>query len=107
MILIVDNVSYVLVEVMGFLNDKVLLDVSGKKYEFVFVGFGKSEDFEGKDVKGKVVVIFCGDIVFVDKVDNVKKVGVVVMVIYNNVEGIIFDILGIFLLSICLLKVDG
>ncbi|MDC0702961.1 MULTISPECIES: S8 family serine peptidase [Priestia] len=105
--LTVDNASYASAEVMGFPNDKALLDASGKKYEFVPVGLGKPEDFEGKDVKGKVAVISRGDIAFVDKVDNAKKAGAVATVIYNNVEGTIPDIPGTSLPSIRLSKADG
>lgn len=54
------------------------------------------------------MVVKCGSIVFVDKVDNVKKVGVIGMVVYNNVVGEIeVNVLGMFVLIIKLLLEDG
>lgn len=47
-------------------------------------GFGKANNFNGLNVKGKVALISRGDIPFVEKVKNAKNAGAVAVLIYNN-----------------------
>lgn len=54
-------------------------------YELVNVpGIGAEKDFQGMDVKEKVVLVSRGEIPFVDKIKNAKKAGAAAALIYNN-----------------------
>lgn len=55
--------------------------------ELIDVGEGKSEDFSGRAVSGKVALIRRGVISFTEKVNNAANAGALAAVIYNNVEG--------------------
>lgn len=93
---------------MGYNKEDDVKVFNNKEVEFVEVGIGEVKDFEGKDLIGKVVVVKWGSIVFVDKVDNVKKVGVIGMVVYNNFFGEIeVNVSGMFVLMIKFLLEDG
>lgn len=59
---------------------------SDTKSELIDCGFGNPEDFEGKDLNGKVALISRGDITFVEKQINAQAAGATVVVIYNNVD---------------------
>ncbi|WP_075618341.1 S8 family serine peptidase [Paenisporosarcina indica] len=48
---------------------------------------GNLVDFDGIDVKGKIVLIARGDIAFVDKVANAKEKGAVGVIIHNSAAG--------------------
>lgn len=52
--------------------------------EFVEVGLGYPEDYEGKDLNGKVALISRGEFNFVDKIMNAQSAGAVAAIIYNN-----------------------
>ncbi|SCG81813.1 lactocepin [Proteiniborus sp. DW1] len=52
--------------------------------EFVDVGFGYPEDYEGKDLNGKVALISRGQIDFVSKIMNAQNAGAAVAIVYNN-----------------------
>ncbi|RXT03628.1 M20/M25/M40 family metallo-hydrolase [Ammoniphilus sp. CFH 90114] len=56
-------------------------DITG---ELVYIGLGKLEDVEGKDLTGKIALIKRGDIAFTEKVKNAKEAGAVGVVIFNN-----------------------
>lgn len=49
------------------------LDKLPKEAEIVDVGLGKTEDYEGKEVAGKVALIQRGGITFTEKKDNAQK----------------------------------
>jgi len=53
------------------------------------VGFGKPEDYVGKDVKGKFVLASRGEIYFADKLKNAAAAGVAGLIVYNNAPGLI------------------
>lgn len=55
----------------------------------VSVGFGKPEDYVGKDVKGKFVLASRGEIYFADKIKNALAAGAVGLIVYNNAPGLI------------------
>ncbi|MDK8276516.1 MAG: S8 family serine peptidase [Peptoniphilus duerdenii] len=67
-------------------NKEPKLEVN-KEFEFEFVGLGKEEDYNGKDVNGKVVLIERGDIPFAEKVKIAKEKGAKVVFIYNHKQG--------------------
>lgn len=55
-----------------------------KEYSLIDCGVGKPEDFEGKDVKGKVALIIRGGITFVEKILNAQKAGASGVVVFNR-----------------------
>nr|WP_106782574.1 M28 family peptidase [Lysinibacillus timonensis] len=69
--------------------------VSGKvTAELIYAGLGEPNDFEGKDVKGKVVLIQRGELSFTEKVLNAAKAGAAAVLLYNNTDGVINGTLG-------------
>ncbi|MFA9467523.1 MULTISPECIES: S8 family serine peptidase [unclassified Streptococcus] len=54
-------------------------------YDYLYVGLGKTEDFEGQDLTGRIALIKRGEISFADKVANAKKAGAIGAVVFNNV----------------------
>lgn len=69
-------------------------DVLKGEYEVVYCGLGKPEDFQGKDVSGKVALISRGSITFNAKTINAQNAGAVAAIIYNNTTGTISMALG-------------
>jgi aminopeptidase YwaD len=61
--------------------------------ELVYAGLGQVEDFEGKDVTGKIALIQRGSISFADKVLNAAANGAAGVIIFNNAPG---DLNGTF-----------
>ncbi|HFI0354527.1 TPA: S8 family serine peptidase [Streptococcus suis] len=57
-----------------------------KEYDYIFVGIGNPEDFQGKDLNGKVALIQRGAISFDAKIAEAKKNGAVGAVIFNNID---------------------
>ena len=57
--------------------------------DLVFVGLGKSADFAGVKLSGKLALIQRGEIPFKEKVMNAIAAGAVGVVIYNNAPGLI------------------
>uniref|UniRef100_A0A7C4TY48 Dockerin domain-containing protein n=1 Tax=Caldisericum exile TaxID=693075 RepID=A0A7C4TY48_9BACT len=56
-------------------------------YDIVYCGLGKKEDFQNKDVKGKIALVERGEIYFGDKDLNAKDAGCAGIIVYNNVSG--------------------
>jgi len=55
-----------------------------KAYELVWVpGYGRTEDLEGWDLTGKIVLISRGVITFTEKIGNVMKSGAAAIIIYD------------------------
>ncbi|PEJ57745.1 peptidase S8 [Bacillus sp. AFS002410] len=69
-------------------------DLKGKSFPVIYVGLGKSSDFAGKDLKGKLALIQRGDIAFDEKIRNAKNAGAKAIIVYNNVDGEIPTYLG-------------
>ncbi|QQZ07754.1 S8 family serine peptidase [Heyndrickxia vini] len=87
-----------------------LEDLKDKSLDIVYVGLGKSSDFSGKDVKGKLALIQRGEIAFDEKIKNAEKAGAKAVIVYNNVEGEISAYLGEstgYVPTFQLTKVDG
>jgi len=102
-----EGVNYPSAKVMGYPSDEELLALSGKEYEFVDVGLGAPEDFEGKDLEGKIALISRGGFAFVDKATNAKNAGAVGAIIYNNVAGEHADVPGMAVPTIKTTLEDG
>jgi lactocepin len=60
------------------------IDVLKGEYDVVDCGLGYAEDFQDKDLKGKVALIKRGDITFVEKKLNAQDAGAVAAIIYNK-----------------------
>lgn len=57
--------------------------------ELVPAGFGKPEDFQMNDVRGKFALVKRGDIKFAEKAANAIQAGAAGLVVYNNAPGLI------------------
>lgn len=57
------------------------------KVEFVDCGIGAEEDFEDKDMGGKVALIIRGGLTFVEKIMNAQNAGAAGVIIYNHASG--------------------
>ncbi|WP_404347790.1 S8 family serine peptidase [Sutcliffiella horikoshii] len=102
-----EGVEYPSAKVQGFPSDEALTDLDGEEYEFVYVGLGAPEDFEGKDVEGKIALIIRGAYPFVDKATAAKNAGAVGAIIYNNVAGEMPEVPGMDVPTIMLTNEDG
>lgn len=55
-------------------------------YEYVYCGLGAFEDYEGKDIQGKIALLDRGEISFWEKAFNAQQAGAIAMVVCDNVE---------------------
>ena len=55
----------------------------------VYVGLGRNEDYEGRDVRGKIVLIQRGTFTFAEKIRNANAHDAGMIVIFNNVPGLL------------------
>ena len=68
------------------------LDTTGKgtEYEYVLIdGLGKTEDYAGIDLNGKIVFCSRGELSFSEKGNNAAKLGAAAVIIYNNDTGVL------------------
>lgn len=56
----------------------------GMELEYIDCGIGAEEDFEGKDLNGKIALIIRGDLTFIEKIENAEAVGAAGVIVYNN-----------------------
>ncbi len=56
----------------------------GKKLSYVTLGLGTAEDFEGKDVAGKIAVIQRGQTAFTDMIARSEEAGAIGLIVVNN-----------------------
>ncbi|MCP3738263.1 S8 family serine peptidase [Rossellomorea sp. BNER] len=90
-------------------SDK-LEDFEGQKLPILEVGLGKSSDYTGKNVEGKIALVSRGEISINDKIKYAKLNGAEAIFIYNNEEGHIPYYLGEnkdFIPTFSLSKSDG
>lgn len=90
----VGNEKYSEMKLLGKNFTDKLEELKGKSFPVVFAGLGKSSDFEGKDLTGKLALIQRGDIAFDEKIKNAQKAGAEAVIVYNNVDGEIAAYLG-------------
>ena len=64
------------------LSDQLSDDI----YEYVYCGLGAPEDFEGKDIEGKIAFIDRGTLSFAEKAFNAMQAGAIAMVVCDNIE---------------------
>ncbi|ASK63529.1 peptidase S8 [Virgibacillus phasianinus] len=89
-----EDLSFTDVKLLGKNFSDKLTDFQNQSYPIVYAGLGKSTDFEGKDLKGKIAFIQRGEITFNEKIQNAKKAGAKAVIVYNNEEGQIPFFLG-------------
>ena len=76
----------------------------GKSFDMAYANYGKPEDYKGKDVAGKLVLVSRGGTItvgdeevgmsFGDKAVNAAKAGAAALIIFNNVDGELKATLG-------------
>ena len=86
---------------------RLLGDADSKEYEYVVIpGIGRSADYTGLDVKGKLVLVRRGDNTFEEKAMIAEKQGAAGIIIYNNVSGEIKMNVGKAQLAVCSISQD-
>ena len=87
--------------------DTLLGDKTSQDYEFVLIpGVGRSADYTGMDVKGKIVLVRRGSNTFEEKAMIAQKQGAAGIIIYNNVSGDIKMNVGDATLAVCSISQD-
>ena len=77
------------------------------EYEFVTIpGAGRSADYTGIDVKGKIVLVSRGSTTFEEKAIVAEQKGAAGIIIYNNVAGDIKMTVGDAKLAVCSISQD-
>ena len=88
--------------------DTLLGDSESKEVEFVLIpGVGRSADYTGLDVTGKVVLVRRGDSTFEEKAMIAEAKGAAGIIIYNNVSGDIKMNVGDAKLAVCSISQDN
>ncbi len=78
-----------------------------KEFEYVTVpGVGRSADYSGLDVKGKIVLVRRGDNTFEEKALIAENQGAAGIIVYNNVSGDIKMNVGDAKLAVCSISQD-
>ena len=87
--------------------DTLLGSENAKDIEFVVIpGVGRTADYSGMDVSGKVALVRRGDITFEEKAVIAQKQGAAGIIIYNNVAGDIRMNIGEATLAGCSISQD-
>lgn len=87
--------------------DRLLGDEKSKEFEYVVIpGIGRSADYTGLDVKGKLVLVRRGDNTFEEKAMIAENQGAAGIIIYNNVSGEIKMNIGNAKLAVCSISQD-
>ncbi len=78
-----------------------------KEYEYVVIpGVGRSADYTGMDVKGKIVLVRRGSNTFEEKAIIAQEQGAAGIIVYNNVSGDIKMNVGDASLAVCSISRD-
>ena len=75
--------------------------------EYEVCGLGFEEDFEGKDLTGKVALIQRGGITFAEKTTNAKNAGAIAVVMYDNIDEAYPSVMGFVIPGIFISRADG
>lgn len=57
------------------------------RVEYVDCGTGQAQEFEGKDLAGKVALVMRGGNTFVEKITNAQNAGAAGIIVYNHEAG--------------------
>ena len=87
--------------------DTLLGDKDSAKFDYVTVpGVGRSADYTGLDVEGKIVLVRRGSNTFEEKAIIAQEQGAAGIIIYNNVSGDIKMNVGDATLAVCSISQD-
>ncbi len=87
--------------------DALLGDKKSKKFEYVVIpGVGRSADYTGVNVKGKIALVRRGSNTFEEKAMIAQEQGAAGIIIYNNVSGDIKMNVGDAKLAVCSISQD-
>ena len=87
--------------------DTLLGDAESKTYEYVVIpGVGRTADYTGVDVTGKIALVRRGDNTFEEKAMIAEDQGAAGIIIYNNVSGEIKMNVGTAKLAVCSISQD-
>lgn len=75
--------------------------------EYVVCGHGYAEDFEGKELTGKVALIQRGGNNFIEKTTNAQNAGAIAVVMYDNIDEPYPSVKGFVIPGIFISKADG
>jgi len=82
--------------------ETLLGDAQSRDYEYVIIpGVGRTADYTGMDVNGKIALVRRGDTTFEEKAMIAEKQGAAGIIIYNNVSGEIKMNVGDAKLAVC------
>lgn len=91
----------------SFLNDILPAGVDELEIEYVTIpGVGRSADYAGFDVTGKIALVKRGDTTFEEKANAAQRNGAAGIIIYNNVSGEIKISVGDATLAVCSMSQD-
>ena len=87
--------------------EKLLGDTQSREIEYVTIpGVGRSADYTGLDVKGKIALVRRGQTTFEEKAMIAEAQGAAGIIIYNNVSGEIKMNIGDAQLAVCSISQD-
>ena len=87
--------------------ETLLGDAQSKKYEYVVIpGVGRTADYTGLDMTGKIALVRRGDNTFEEKAMIAEAQGAAGIIIYNNVSGEIKMNVGKAELAVCSIAQD-
>lgn len=87
--------------------DTLLGEEKSKKYEYITIpGVGRTADYTGLDVNGKIVLVRRGSNTFEEKAIIAQEQGAAGIIIYNNVSGDIKMNVGDATLAVCSISQD-
>lgn len=90
-----------------FVEELLGKDRTSIEIEFIKVpGVGRSADYSGIDVKGKIAVVSRGSNTFEEKVNTAEQMGAAGIIIYNNVSGDILMNVGTTTIPACSISQD-
>ena len=89
-------------EERNFVEDLLPEGVNEKEYEYVLIpGAGRSADYTGMDVAGKIVLVERGSNTFEEKANVAESKGAAGIIIFNNVSGDIKMNVGLSKIAVC------
>ncbi len=90
-----------------FFDDLLADGVEEKIYEYVTIpGAGRSADYTGMEVSGKIVLVARGSTTFEEKANVAQEKGAAGIIVYNNVSGEIKMNVGDTTIAVCSIPQD-
>ena len=100
----VDRIS----EEKNFVEELLGSDTDSLELEYILIpGAGRSADYTGLDVTGKLVLVSRGSTTFEEKAAVAEKMGAAGLIIYNNVSGDIKMNVGDATIPVCSISQDN